>query len=1099
MDTLLKTYSKVFAELTALNDKLISLQHKLDTNKSEYLQNVSNAKNKLNDDLAENNNRITKVNAFIGIAKTHSIRHNDALSAKPFDSGVLSRLSVQINSGLSDDPFAVQLYTEATAQLIYLKSEVATLTQKTESYIDTLTQKHTQVLKSIENEIAIVRTEIVSYLHADSFVEFISLLLRDKSTFGGSADASTLSPEMIGTVSLGTIEFPFPIPKGLEQEMVEKSKGLCNTFNSTICVPANVDITGGKVVVAEYENETEALILKGIQNLVLNIARHYGQDFAQVVFVDPIRFNSSSLGCLARISGSTNSFIDAVPTSMEEVRKKLKNIISEINIREVRSEHLSVQSKKKALYVFHDFPQAYDANLVSQIQQLCVNAEHYGIVVAITHNNSSKNYTSSDAYKFIQTLADNILNTNGVFKFENFQNQSAKYTWYVAPEQLPRDIERVYIDEKPVVDLSNDYAKRIGLASESNNRKGYRKIENIPYGINAQGELQYLDFENSNFATFICGAARSGKSTLLHTLITGMIKNNHPDDIEIWLIDFKMTEFSRYINHTPPHIRYIILDESPELVYDIIDRLTEILIKRQNMFKGKWLKLGEVPTEKYMPAIMVIIDEFSVMSQIIADSIASSNENYSVKLQMLLAKGAALGLHFIFASQGFTSGTRGLNDFSKKQIQQRVSMKTEYNEIKETLDLKSATDEDKAMMEQLTVHHTLTRIPADERGNHLKLSQVLYISDYTEQEKMIDSISESMYTVPRYDPVNTEVYISKKPMIIDGNLYLAFNSKKDEMLAYYDSHRDLIELDGERVLFVGEPRRMLPLFPINVANEFCENILMVAPASEKMAASSVVLSVARSLEMQNSTISLWSTKKNPVFRQIKFECNEDFTSQSELDSICAEIKNLKGRIQSNVEVNEFYVLLGFETIFTDMSFQVQNELSAMSSTSQVAYEKREAGEPDLLTQLAASLSGGKPSNAPSTTVVQKASTVARAESTKYDAREDLKYILTNGPRLGYHFMLVFSTVGDLRQTKIDTSLFKHKIMFRTAKPDAMTVVGTSNAGVISELEDHSFRYTNGLDSLSFRPYLHPGLSWDGWQLSANGVINAVDDEEEYLL
>jgi hypothetical protein len=96
-------------------------------------------------------------------------------------------------------------------------------------------------------------------------------------------------------------------------------------------------------------------------------------------------------------------------------------------------------------------------------------------------------------------------------------------------------------------------------------------------------------------------------------------------------------------------------------------------------------------------------------------------------------------------------------------------------------------------------------------------------------------------------------------------------------------------------------------------------------------------------------------------------------------------------------------------------------------------------------------------------------------------------------------MLVFGTVGDLRQTKIDTSLFKHKIMFRTAKPDAMTVVGTSNASVISELEDHSFRYTNGLDSLSFRPYLHPGLSWDGWQLSANGVINAVDDEEEYLL
>ena len=66
--------------------------------------------------------------------------------------------------------------------------------------------------------------------------------------------------------------------------------------------------------------------------------------------------------------------------------------------------------------------------------------------------------------------------------------------------------------------------------------------------MDANGNILSLDFENSNFATFICGASRSGKSTLLHTIITGLIKNNHPDDIEMWLIDFKMTEFSRYID-----------------------------------------------------------------------------------------------------------------------------------------------------------------------------------------------------------------------------------------------------------------------------------------------------------------------------------------------------------------------------------------------------------------------------------------------------------------------------------------------------------------------------------------------------------------------
>ena len=56
----------------------------------------------------------------------------------------------------------------------------------------------------------------------------------------------------------------------------------------------------------------------------------------------------------------------------------------------------------------------------------------------------------------------------------------------------------------------------------------------------------------------------------------------------------------------------------------------------------------------------------------------------------------------------------------------------------------------------------------------------------------------------------------------------------------------------------------------------------------------------------------------------------------------------------------------------------------------------------------------------------------------------------------------------------------------------------AEAGLISDLDNHSFRYSNGLESLSFHPYLHPTLSWDGWKLSDEGVI-ADDEEEEYLM
>lgn len=77
------------------------------------------------------------------------------------------------------------------------------------------------------------------------------------------------------------------------------------------------------------------------------------------------------------------------------------------------------------------------------------------------------------------------------------------------------------------------------------------------------------------------GAAGSGKSTLLHTIISGLIMNYHPDEVELWLMDFKMLEFKRYVDHRPPHVKYILLEKSEDLVFDIIDHLTDLLDKRQ--------------------------------------------------------------------------------------------------------------------------------------------------------------------------------------------------------------------------------------------------------------------------------------------------------------------------------------------------------------------------------------------------------------------------------------------------------------------------------------------------------------------------------------
>ena len=66
------------------------------------------------------------------------------------------------------------------------------------------------------------------------------------------------------------------------------------------------------------------------------------------------------------------------------------------------------------------------------------------------------------------------------------------------------------------------------------------------------------------------------------------------------------------------------------------------------------------------------------------------------------------------------------------------------------------------------------------------------------------------------------------------------------------------------------------------------------------------------------------------------------------------------------------------------------------------------------------------------------------------------------------------------------------ILFKTSKTEAAEVMNAANAGIIQSLDDHTFRYSNGIESLNLRPYIHEGLTWSGMGISD-------EEEEEYLM
>lgn len=1080
-------YKKVQNKLEEFFQIYENIQKKKRINEDQFNSEVLAVKN--DDTIIRNYQESEKrINAFINIAKNHTQYREEIVDDETVCINELSKLAVQINNDSKNDEFAKELYIRANKQLRNIEKCMSQFSMKKNMVLDTLEDKRDKNNEGCEKEFKILEEQFASYINSKEFSFFINTIDKSRNLFEESNGSEGINDN---NFSLGVVKIPVRIPEVFKELFESKCNGYFDKEKSTLAIPSYFDFDRGSCFFVEYNNSTEIELFNGINSLIMNFFRYFTKKIEQVVFVDPIRFNGSALGEFEKLSLDSDSVIMRTPFSQDEISIYVASLLKGLN-RESIEKKDGVNEERRIL-VFHDFPNSYSANISQMIQQLFVNAERFNLTIILTHKKSEKDELINSDLKYLIEKSSYIKCRASSFYLNG--NDKMEFMWYKPMIEIS-DFMMKRMKRENNVEMDNDFFSRNSV-TYTNPLKGNRRLDDIPYAIDESGTLQYIDFENSNFATYLCGAARSGKSTLLHSLIASLIMNNHPDDIEIWLVDFKMTEFSLYANNIPPHVRYIILDESPELVYDLIDRLTEILIKRQNIFKGKWQKLSDVPAEKYMPSIMVIIDEFSVMSQIIAESVSSSSENYVLKLQNLLAKGAALGMHFIFSSQGFSNGTRGLSEFSKNQIQQRIAMKTDYAEIKDTLELKSTSEFDQMLMEQLEGHHALIRIPVDDMGNHLKRVKPLCINNYNDLDLLISDLKKKYNKCDVYRLDDLVGYICKQPLVIDGNRYVSFKDKKNDMKTYFEKDRMGYNLD-EIVMFLGEPRRMASVYPVIFNNEFCENMVVFASVKEKMPAASIVLSIMNSLSFTGGKVNIWTSKSNDIYKLILSK-DVEFGKKSAIDieEICSRIKYVRSNIESRIISNEVYILLGMEMILMDMNFLDTAPSSKDNNNKIITIEKREEGELDILSQMLAG-SPVVPSDDRNRNYRELSSNINEEKNLLYDARDDLKYIFTHGPRFGYHFVLVFNSTGDFKQNKLDESLFKHKVFFRNSKNETFGYVNSLDSRVISEMETHHFRYCNGIESVSFRPFLHSGLSWDGWSMVGDSVENTVS-ENEYLL
>lgn len=194
----------------------------------------------------------------------------------------------------------------------------------------------------------------------------------------------------------------------------------------------------------------------------------------------------------------------------------------------------------------------------------------------------------------------------------------------------------------------------------------------IPIGRSGGQEIFFEMGEKSDtYHALIAGRTRTGKSTLLNCIITRIAQLYSPDELRLFLLDYKQgVEFQIYENH--PNVEVLLLDNS-QLEFGIqqLKRFREEINKRAKLFRHLGAEINNIgeynkKSKIRLPRLLLIIDEVQQLF------VAFENRKLVNLLVKEIAKqGAGFGIHMLFCSQSYVDCK--IDDDTLSQMNLRIA------------------------------------------------------------------------------------------------------------------------------------------------------------------------------------------------------------------------------------------------------------------------------------------------------------------------------------------------------------------------------------------------------------------------------------------
>lgn len=537
-------------------------------------------------------------------------------------------------------------------------------------------------------------------MELDAHIEQICEMMKNyEKTYGKVPPVNSVFPSL---VILGNVLYPadvFSDSVGY-QHIVEKfgTERQAETENTSFVeLPLTFDLRNSFNMFLNCPEENSKGMLDFTHHIIWSFLSFMPVTKVNMCIFDSEQRGNSIIPFLDFRKRSPETFDQKIYTSQEAMYERLQKINLQIDefiqeklgnrYKDILDYNLNTPNRAEpiTLLVLYDFPSGMDGRSIDLLTNILRNGNKCGVFTVICYN---PNITFS-RYESINERIEQILKYcvsvdykdeyYGLLPYNLKINTPAQLTFNETDEFINDYVDKSETIKKQGLSFKDILSKDLFSYDSSKSMK-------IPVGVGDGDSIVNITIgEGSSHHGLIAGATGSGKSTLLHTLIMSSMLHYSPDQLHLYLMDFKSgTEFKIYESVKLPHIQLLALDAMQEFGESILENLVTEMEHRGSLFKEAGqtsLKGYTQATGQPLPRILVIMDEFQILFN------DSTNRKVAMNCaeltKRIVTEGRAFGIHLLMATQS----TKVISDLTLshgtiEQMRIRIGLKCGENDAR---------------------------------------------------------------------------------------------------------------------------------------------------------------------------------------------------------------------------------------------------------------------------------------------------------------------------------------------------------------------------------------------------------------------------------